>query len=138
MTRPGIEPSSDSNLQLIIPNCFLRPNVNSELILKLNVQNIWETGVLSRDVFITIIEIRDEMSLKFREMWNEEYLLSLRENCKEYSEKIKIDDVVLIKNSVKPRPYWQLSRGLHFPMEKTTKYVQLTWKGEMDYHKNIR
>ena len=27
-----------------------------------------------------------------------------------YSEKIKIDDTVLIKNPVKPRPYWQLGR----------------------------
>ena len=42
------------------------------------------------------------MLLKFREIWYEEYLLSLRENCKDlhetnYSEKIKTDDVVLVK-----------------------------------------
>ena len=48
-------------------------------------------------------------------MWFEQYLLSLRENCKDlheanYSEKIKTEDVVLIRNPIKPRPYWQLGR----------------------------
>ena len=35
----------------------------------------------SRDVLIKIIEILDEMLLKFGKIWYEEYLLSLRENC---------------------------------------------------------
>ena len=48
-------------------------------------------------------------------MWYEKYLLSLRENSKNlhetnYSEKIKSDDVVLIKNPIKPRRHWQLGR----------------------------
>ena len=48
-------------------------------------------------------------------MWYEQYLLSLRENCKDlhetnFAEKIKTDDVVLIRNPIKPRPYWQLGR----------------------------
>ena len=88
------------------------PYVNSELILKPNVQNIWETGPPSRDVLIKTIEICDEMLLMFQEIWMEEYLLSLREICKDlyetnYLENIKIDDVVLIKDPIKPRPHWQ-------------------------------
>ena len=55
-------------LQLITLNCFLCPNVNSELILKPNVQNIWETGPLSSDVFIKSVVIRDKMLLRFREI----------------------------------------------------------------------
>ena len=76
------------------------------------------------------------MSLKFREIWYEEYLLSLRENCKDLHEtnnsEIKIDDVVLIKNLVKPRPYGQLGRVVELSMEKTLIYIQLKWNGEMD------
>ena len=73
----------------------MRPNVNSELILKPNVQNMWETVPPAKDVFIKTIEICDEMLLKFREIWYKEYLLSLREKCKDfhetnYSEKIKL------------------------------------------------
>ena len=71
--------SSKSNPQLITPNFFLLPNVNSELKLKPNVQNIWKTSRPSRDVLIKTFEICDEMLLKFREIWNEKYLLSLRE-----------------------------------------------------------
>ena len=48
------------------------------------------------------MQIRDETLLKFQEIWFKEYLLSLRENClvlheTNYLEKIKNDDVVLIK-----------------------------------------
>ena len=58
----------------------------------------------SRDVLVTTIEFRDEMLFKFREIWYVEYLLCFRENCRElhetnYSEKIRIDDVVLIEKS---------------------------------------
>ena len=48
-------------------------------------------------------------------MWYEKYLLGLRENCKDlhemnFSNKINLDDVILIKNPLKPRPYWQPGR----------------------------
>ena len=110
MTRPEIEPRSPGplantlliRLQLITPNCFLRPNFQSKLILKPNVQNIQENGPPSRDVLIKTSKIRVEMLLKFREMRFEEYMLSLRENYKDEhetnnSKKIKTKDVVLIK-----------------------------------------
>ena len=67
---------------------FLRPNINSELILKPHIQNIWETGLLSSDVLIKTVEIRDEM-LKLREIWYGEYFLSLREKkCKDFLMKV--------------------------------------------------
>lgn len=44
-----------------------------------------------------------------------EYLLGLRENCKDlhrinFFNKIKLNDIILIKNASWPRPYCQLGR----------------------------
>ena len=52
---------------------------------------------------------------KFKDIWNLEYLLSLRETCRDiyetdFSNKIKVDQVILVKNPLKPRPFWQLGR----------------------------
>ena len=34
--------SSDSNVEIITPNCFLRPNVNVGLVLKMNHLDVWK------------------------------------------------------------------------------------------------
>ena len=44
-------------------------------------------------------------------MWVNEYLLSLCETCKDlheldFNNKIKLNDVVMIKNHAKSRPFW--------------------------------
>ena len=49
---------------------------------------------------------REKLLNNFKELWNEEYLLSLRESCKDlhnmdFNNKIQINDVVLIKNPAK-------------------------------------
>ena len=48
-------------------------------------------------------------------MWVNQYLLGLRETCKDLHEldfdnKIKCHDIVMIKNPAKPRPFWLLDR----------------------------
>ena len=53
---------------------------------------------------------REKLLNNFKELWNEEYLLSLRESCKDLynmdlNNKIQINDVVLIKNPAKIRPF---------------------------------
>ena len=71
-------------------------------------------GPPSRDAFIKTIKIRDQVLLKFREMCSEEYVFSLRENCKDLHEtnnsEIIKTDVFLIKKKIpdKPRLYWLL------------------------------
>ena len=57
------------------------------------------------------------MMSRFRELWYEIYLLSMREQCKDLHEidlinYMKVNDVVLVKNQAKPRPYWLLGRVL--------------------------
>ena len=78
---------------------------------------MWEVDPPSRDVLLKTIDFRNEVFAKFRELWYEEYLLSLREHYRELHEynwtnRVKAGDVVLVKLPNKPRPYWVLGRIL--------------------------
>ena len=58
---------------------------------------------------------REKFLNNFKELWNKKYLLSLRESCKDlhnmdFSNKIQVNDMVLIKNPAKIRPFWKLGR----------------------------
>ena len=113
--RPLTYRCSDSDLEVITPNSFLKPLVNSGLMLQVDDQNIWESDPPSRHDVIDSIETRDGMVEKFRHLWHETYLLSLREQCRDlhevdYVNHIKLQDVVLVKNPAKSRPYWLLGR----------------------------
>ena len=116
-SRPLTYRCSDSNLDIITPNCFLRPNVNEGLMMRMDEQNLCDSEPPSRSKIIKSMKLRDEMLSEFRELWYDSYLLSLREHCRalhevNFQNKIKIDDVVLIKQPQKPRPYWVLGRVL--------------------------
>ena len=57
------------------------------------------------------------MLTRFREIWYQNYRLSLREQCKylhgvNFHNRINVDDVVLVKNPAKSRPFWLLGRVL--------------------------
>ena len=73
--------SSDSNLEIITPNCFLCPNVNVGLMLKMDDQDVWKADSPSKSDVIKSIETRDAMLFKFRKPWCQDYLLSLKEQC---------------------------------------------------------
>ena len=100
----------------------MHPNVNCELILKLNIQNIWETVSPSIDILIKTIEIRDEMLSKFREICYEEYLLSLRENYKDLHE---------INYSEKTTKYVQLKQLFKLYYTQKERGVQKREKGSL-------
>ena len=58
---------------------------------------------------------REELLKKFKGSWYDEYQFSLRETCTEflkidYLNKIHVDEVILMKNPAKPRPFSQLGR----------------------------
>ena len=49
------------------------------------------------------LELRDELMDQFKEIWSREYLMSLRDSYrdlrqKNFIDKIKIDDIVLVRN----------------------------------------
>ena len=100
--------SSDSNLEIITPNCFLHPNINAGLVLKMNDQDIWKADPPSKSGVIKSIEVRDTMLSKFCDLWYQDYLLSLGDQCGDlyeinFQNKIGSDDVVLVKNPAKTR-----------------------------------
>ena len=80
--------SSDSNLEIITPNCFLRPNVNVGLVLKIDDQDNLKADPPSRSGVIKSIEACDAMMFKFREFWYQDYLLSLGKQCTRLISKI--------------------------------------------------
>ena len=107
--------SSDKGLEIISPKCFLHPNANSEIVFKPNNNVLWEDDPPSKSKVVNSLAVRDEMLDKFHELYYNDYLLSLRETCKDlhqvdFVNKVKINDIVLIKNPSRPRPYWLLGR----------------------------
>ena len=110
--------SDDSGLEGITPNCFIRPNANANLLFKACDKNVLEADPPSRSLVNKSIAIRDSMLEHFKQIWYDEYLLSLREQCKnlhqiKFVNKINVDDVVLVRGpSHKKRPHWILGRVL--------------------------
>ena len=61
---------------------------------------------------LNTLKLHNDMLNKFKDIWNQKYLPSLRESCRDiyeiyFSNKIKVDQVTLVKNPSKPRPFWQ-------------------------------
>ena len=91
VTSKGPQPltyrcSSYSNVEIITPNCFLRPNVNERLVLKMDDQDVWKAEPPSKSGVTKSMEVRDAMLSKFNELWFQDYLLSLREQCRDLYE----------------------------------------------------
>ena len=73
----------------------------------------------SRSQLLDALSKREKLLNNFKELWNEEYLLIIRESCKDlhdmdFNNIIQVNDVVLIKNLAKTRPFWKLGRNENF------------------------
>ena len=67
----------------------------------------------SRNALIKALKKSSDKFEDFRTRWYEEYLLSLRETCRDlyqtrWDNLVKVDDVVLIRSPIKDRPFWQM------------------------------
>lgn len=71
-------PFDDSDLEIIIPNSFLRPNVNDGLVFKRNERDII-LKTPSRYILVKSLEIQDIILRNFSDFWYHEYLLNPRE-----------------------------------------------------------
>ena len=94
---------------------------------------MWVKDPPSRESFIYTLSCRDEIFDHFRELWYENYLLSLRETCrnlheKNWENKIRAGDVVLIKMLNKTRPYWLLGRVLELIVGHDSKVCSVKLK----------
>ena len=97
------------------PNAFLQPNVNEDISVKTDSGGCPDMEPTSRSQLLDAFSKREKLLNNFKELWNEENLLSLRESYKDlhnmdFNNKIQVNDVVLIKNPIKTRPFWKLSR----------------------------
>ena len=110
--------SDDSGLEIITPNCFIKPYVNDSLLFHSSEESILTSGPPCRKKVNESLANRDKLLEQFRTIWYEEYLISLREQWKDlhevnFNNRLKVDDVVLVKGPPdKKRPYWHLGRVL--------------------------
>ena len=95
--------TSNTEVLPLMPNAFLHPNINGDISVKTDSGWCPDMEPTSRSQLLDALSEREKLLNNFKELWNEEYLLSLRESCKEihnmdFNNKIQINDVVLIKN----------------------------------------
>ena len=107
--------SEETDLEIITPKNFLNPNANEGVIIQAEESELLLGDPIGREEILKSLEIKQAILDKFRTLYYQEYLLSLNEQCKdiyetEFVNKIKVDDVVLIKVPNKSRPHWVLGR----------------------------
>ena len=105
--------AEEDGLEILTPNKFLRPHVDNNLIVRNPREDLVDPA--SRKDLVKSLSVREKMVSHFKSLWYESYLLSLRSLYKnlhetEFVNKIKVNDLVLIKNPVKARQHWRLGR----------------------------
>ena len=114
-SRPLTYTSSSHDVLPLTPNCFLKPQSKTSMVFKRteNFNQPSTTITPSRNALIKSLQKSSDTFEEFRTRWYNEYLLSLRETCRDlyqtgWRNLIKEDDVVLIRSPIKERPFWQL------------------------------
>ena len=94
-----------------------------------------------RKTLVKSLELREKILLKFKRLWYEEYLLSLKESYRNlcdsnFANKIKEGDIVLVKNPAKSRQHWVLGRVIElYPgSDGKVRNVKLL-RGDADWEK---
>ena len=108
--------AENNGLEVIAPINFLNPYGDNGLLVK-NSSPVPRTKMHTE--LSASLQLRDELLDKFKQIWYEEYLMSLRDSYKDlrqenFVDKIKRGDIVLLKNIqpdlIKHRQYWSLAR----------------------------
>ena len=116
--RPLTYMSGDDDLIPLTPDSFLRLHSPSGLVFREEEDPedpIWSSEETAQEALVASFEHLRKKFLAFKTRWYEEYLLSLREFSRDlygvdWSNRIGVGDVVLIKSPVKSRPFWQMGR----------------------------
>ena len=134
--------ADEDGLEILTPNKFLRPHVETNLIVRNPREILTETA--SRKDLVKSLSIREKMVTHFKDLWYESYLLSLRSLYKnlhetEFVNKIKVNDLVLIKNPVKARQHWRLGRVIQliYGSDNKVRTVKLL-RGDAKYRQGVR
>ena len=119
--RPLTYRSSDNDLDCISPNSFLKICNGSSLIFNDDSHDLYLPPSEKQKAMERSLDKRDEVFEHFKKDWYESYLLNLRKQSanlhqSNWTNRIKIGDVVLIKQPNKTRPFWLLGRILEVIM----------------------
>ena len=112
--RPLTYRDSDvNNLEVICPNDFLKLGKSKSLVF--GSLSGSEIEIPNHENLVSTLEKREKLFERYREIWYESYLLSLRESARDqyqdqWSDKIKEHDIVLIDSPIKSRYLWSLGR----------------------------
>ena len=93
--------TSDTEVLPMTPNAFLHPNVDGDISVKTDSGGCPDMEPTSRSQLLDALIEREKLLDNFKELWNVEYLLSLRESYKDlhnmdFNNKIQVNGVVLI------------------------------------------
>ena len=138
--------AEDFGLEVISPNDFLNPYLDNSLLIK-NPKGLL-SNTKARKVLIESLETRDNLLENFKQIWYNEYLLSLRDSFKDlhndkFINQVKVGDIVLLKNIqpdvIKKRQHWSLARILELihGSDGKVRSVKLL-KGTADYQTRPR
>ena len=111
-SRPLTYRSSENSFEDITPNSFLNVFGDSNLEY-IDPASVFDRPPPSKQDLEETLNIIADIQDKFRTLWHDQYLLSLREQSKllyqsSWTNRIKVGDVVLIKTPNKTRPFWSL------------------------------
>lgn len=105
--------AADLSQPIITPNSFLMVGSSCDSVTFGASSSEFDRP--SQSDLISTLQTREDVLDEFRDLWYQQYLLSLRETSKDvyqpiWEDKIKIGDIVLISSPIKPRPLWSLGR----------------------------
>ena len=112
-SRPLTYKDNDVNFEPITPNHFIKLDIGKEILFENLVGTEIELPI--RKKLVDCLETREQMFENFKDVWFDEYLLSLRESSREvyqdgWYNRIAVGDVVLVSSPNKPRPFWGMGR----------------------------
>lgn len=115
-SRPLTYVSSGDEMLPLTPNSFFKFHDTSCINIHMDHDRndpLWEREPPTRQQLVSSLDRINEKFVHFKNLWYEQYLLSLRERSRdlfqtEWYNKVKVGDVVLIQHPSKSRPFWQM------------------------------
>ena len=139
-SRPLTYRADDHNLIPLTPNSFIKPHNNRDLVLTETRPYTPSNHDELNDSITTLQNLYDD----FKNRWYSEYLPSLRETSRdmhqsEWTNRIKIGDVVLIRDPSRVRIFWSLGiiTKVHIGDDNKIRSVTLRKSDHSESHHSI-
>ena len=114
-SRPLTYIEKDEDFEIISPNSFIHPLSPPESLILDSRYNTSLNETSSKDNLIQTLRTRDKLLLDAQDKWTTSYLLNMQEKAKDlyqpnFQNNVKVNQIVMIKNPLKTRPFWTLGR----------------------------